>query len=175
MIIGIGVFDKDSAPRRHFRHKCAIGQDSHQYRQVVLLGHLHILLAKCWRHMDEARAIFGRDKIAQHHIVSGLVRRHEGIQRMVFHTVELPALERFQDFHFLAAKNLFHQRFGQEQLFLLRRDCHARRSHNQRRGAQQQPRCRAASREWWSTPAGKHRADPPAACGQRPRGRSASS
>src|ERR1041385_8559108 len=37
----IRLFDKDSAPRCHFRNKCPVWQNGHQYRQIVFRSDLN--------------------------------------------------------------------------------------------------------------------------------------
>ncbi len=80
----ISSFYEDPAPRGYFRHERSIRKHSHQYRQVMFLGHLHIFLTKRRRHVDKPGAIFSGDKITKHHVMRRFIWRHEGEQRMVF-------------------------------------------------------------------------------------------
>ena len=59
--------------------------------------------------MDQTCAIFGGDKIAKHDIMRGLIRRQEGEERMIFHTLQFLALECLKDFYFFIPKDFFHQ------------------------------------------------------------------
>ncbi len=63
------------------------GSDGHQHRQVMLLGHLHVVRAKGRGNVHQAGAVLGGDEIAQDHVMGRFVRRQEGEQRMVFHAL----------------------------------------------------------------------------------------
>ncbi len=111
----VGILNEHASPRRNFFYKLSLIIDGHQYWQVVLFCHGHVISAKSRRDMDQPCAVSSGNVFRVHHIMGRLVAWEEGEQRRVALALQRMSLHSFENFDRRIAKDGANQVLCQNQ------------------------------------------------------------